>query len=224
MKISRFALVLARLTAALALAAIPFSGASLARADDPEPEVSSEEAAATPRDIWDRLLAVELIGGIDTPWGVFGGAVVISPVRYLALDVGGGISRDGGRVAGGARLVLPHANGSFGLRVGFAGGPLSWERPVPGTGTNIPGEVGSPERTARRTWEFVGFVDVSVNLEIRLDAGVYFRFLFGVEHALSGADSCVESTADGAVGFCARGSFQPVRTYVGLALGYAFDI
>lgn len=220
MKISRFALGLA-----LALAAAPFPGTSIVRADEPEPEVSSEpaeSAEAAPRDLWGRILAVELIGGVDTPYGVFGGAVVISPFRHLALDLGGGVSRDGGRVAGGARLVLPHANGAFGFRVGFAGGPLSWETPVPGTGGNVPGEVGTPERTARRTWEFVGFVDMSVQLEFRLDAGVYARFMFGVEHALAGADACVESGAGG--GACSPGSFQPMRTYVGLALGYAFDI
>ncbi|UJR79752.1 hypothetical protein [Sandaracinus amylolyticus] len=196
--------------------------AAIVRADEPDPEVSSEPAAAT-RDIWDRMLAVELVGGLDTPYGVFGGAVVISPIRHLALDVGGGVSRDGGRVAGGARLVLPHANGALGVRVGFAGGPLTWESAVPGH--NVPGdEVHTRDGVQRQTWEFVGFVDVSLSLEVRFDLGIYARFLFGVEHALSGPTSCEERIDGESIGPCSASSFQPTRTYVGLAVGYAFDI
>lgn len=206
---------------ALALTLLPSAG--IARADEPEPEVSSEPAAARTRDLWDRMLAVELIGGIDTPYGVFGGAVVISPIRNLALDIGGGVSRDGGRVAGGARLVLPHANGALGMRVGFAGGPLTWESAVPGH--NVPGdEVHTRDGVQRQTWEFVGFVDVSLSLEVRFDLGIYARLLFGVEHALSGPTTCEERIDGESIGACSASSFQPTRTYVGLAVGYAFDL
>lgn len=219
MKISRLAPILA-----LAFGLLPLLGTTSVRAD-PEPEVSSdpaESAEAAPRDLWSRMIAVEITGGIDTPYGLVGGAIVITPFRNLALDLGGGVSRDGGRVAGGARLVLPHANGAFGMRVGFAGGPLTWDTAV--HGTNVPGDPTGGERTAHLTWDFVGFVDLSLSLEVRFDMGMYLRFEFGVEHALAGADSCVENFEGMAVATCGRGVYQPTRSFVGLALGYAFDI
>jgi hypothetical protein len=187
-----------------------------------ESSAASDTPVARPRDLWDRLVSVELIGGVDTPFGVFGGAVVITPVRYLAFDLGGGASRDGGRVAGGARLVLPHANGAFGVRLGFAGGPLSWETQV--GGTSGPDEVSAAARTDRRVWEFSGFVDASISVEFRFDPGIYARLMLGVEHALSMADSCVATSANSGQGMCARGEYQPTRAYIGLAVGYAFDI
>lgn len=193
---------------------------------DPEPEVSTdpaEDQAAAPPDLWSRFLAVEVSGAVDGPFGVFGGAVVITPVRYLSLDAGGGVSRDGGRVAGGARLVLPHANAAFGVRVGFAGGPLTWDSPVAAPGNEIPEEVATRSATERRTWDFVGFLDVSVSLEVRFDFGMYTRFDFGIEHALAGPSSCVHTDSAGSTA-CSVGSFEPTRTWVSLALGYAFDM
>ncbi len=177
-------------------------------AADPEPEVSSEPEAR-PRDQWDRIIAGEIFGGVDTPYGLVGGAIVIIPVRNLAFDLGGGVSRDGGRVAGGVRLLLPFENAALGLRLGFAGGPLSWE-------TEGAGHV-------RRDWDFNGYVDGSVSLEFRATEGFYGRLQFGVEHALSGeADRCTFSQ-DGTVSPCSGGS-APTRPYLGLALGYAFDV
>lgn len=200
--------------------------APVARAHDPEPEVSSQPA----RSMWDRMIAAEIVGGIDTPWGLFGGAVIISPIRNLQFDVGGGVSRDGGRVTGGARLVLPHEHGALGLRAGFAGGPLTWEVRAPDPANPAAGDA--PFVTQRRSWDFVGFFDVSLSLEVRFDEGMYARLMFGVEHALAGADRCTEHHADGTTSACGSGDAggggvpggQPTRTYLGLALGYAFDL
>lgn len=214
---SRVALALA-----LALCLFPL-GSTVAFANDPDPEVSSEpaEATATPRDIWDRMLAFEITGGIDTPYGLVGGAVVVSPIRYLALDLGGGVSRDGGRVAGGARLVLPHANGAFGVRVGFAGGPLTWTSHSPDQTAAGRTDGGSPPLVAQtRSWDFVGFLDAAISLEIRFDMGIYTRVELGVEHALAGPDRCVEP---GVAAMCSPGG-APTRSYLGLAVGYALDI
>ena len=216
MKPSRIALV------ALALASLALlSGEPRAHADEPDPEVSSEPAARS-RDVWDRMLAVEIVGGVDTPYGLVGGAIVISPLRHLALDLGGGVSRDGGRVAGGARLVLPHAMGALGFRVGLAGGPLTWESPLPGP--NLPGDAHQSAGVQRQTWDFVGFLDLSLSLEFRFDAGFYVRGTFGAEHALSVASACEERIGDRSIGACTVHDFQPLRAYVGLALGYAFDL
>lgn len=213
MKSSRAVLLLASL---LMVVGTLFPAAS-GRADDPEPEVSTP---APERTRWDRMLAVEVVGGVDTPYGLIGAAVVVSPIRNLALDLGGGYSRDGGRVAGGARLVLPHENAAFGLRVGFAGGPLTWQSAVAGQPAPLGSMPSTGDSTQTRTWDFVGFLDVSLSLEVRFDMGMYLRFDFGVEHSLAGADRCVET--DG--GTCTAGGYQPTRSYVGLALGYAFDI
>lgn len=222
MKVARFALLLA-----LALGTLPLIAPATAAADDPEPEVSTEPAEpAAPRDIWDRMLAVEITGGIDTPYGLVGGAVVVTPFRNLALDLGGGVSRDGGRVAGGLRLVLPHANGALGFRVGFAGGPLSWDTTVPGQPGRITDGSDVPLVTQRRTWDFVGFFDASISLEIRFDMGVYTRVDLGVEHALASADHC--DLGDGAGSSActngAGGSGVPMRSYLQLSVGYAFDL
>ena len=60
--------------------------------EDPEPEVSSE-----PPSNYDRLLAIQVTGGLDTPLGVAGAAIEFAPVRYLAIYAGGGVSRSGAR-------------------------------------------------------------------------------------------------------------------------------
>jgi hypothetical protein len=208
----------------LSLVGLPLLAPTTAHAD-PEPEVSTptEEQATTPRDIWSRWLAVEIVGGVDTPYGLIGGAVVVTPYRYIALDAGGGYSRDGGRVAGGARLVLPHANGAFGVRVGFAGGPLTWDTRVPGQPGRSPTDPDVPDALQHRTWNFVGFIDVSLSLEVRFDFGMYLRAWFGVEHALASADRCSEEGPTGTRA-CTTAAGNPTRTYVGLSLGYAFDL
>ena len=191
---------------------------SMAAADEPEPEVSTAPAE-TPEDVWARLLAVEIIGGVDTPYGLVGGAMVVSPMRNLAFDLGGGYSRDGGRLAGGARLVLPHASGALGFRVGLAGGPLSWDTDAATLGNgHFSGDIPASAHE-RRTWDFTAFLDTSVSLEMRLDSGVYLRFMFGAEHALSAPGACTV-----AGGSCAAGSDAPTRAYVGLAAGYALDL
>lgn len=217
MNLSRVALAALALTA---LSLVQLSAAPSARADEPEPEVSSGPTER-PRDLWDRMLAVEIVGGIDTPYGLVGGAIVVTPIRYLALDVGGGVSRDGGRVAGGARLMFPHAMGALGMRVGLAGGPLSWESPLPGT--SLPGDEHQGRGTQRQSWDFVGFLDLSVSLEFRFDPGIYVRGQVGVEHALSEASACEERIGDTTIP-CTVHAYQPARAYVGLAVGYAFNL
>lgn len=200
--------------------ALPFFGTSVARADDPEPEVSDGEEVVDPQiEImhrrWDRMLGIELTGGVEnTPYGIVGGAVIIQPHRLFRIDLGGGGSRDGARVGGGVSLVMPQDHFALVIRLGAAGGPLSW------TSDRAP--------VITRYWNFAAFFNGEMGLEYRFDEGVLVRFYAGVETTLSGsADSCVASGPDsqGLSATCAP-NFEdhPARVFLGLSVGYMFDV
>ena len=177
---------------------------------EPEPEVSDgTPEESTPHDQFDRLIGDEIFGGVDIVYGLVGGALVIAPLRNLALDFGGGVSRDGARVAGGVRLLFPFQDSALVIRMGLAGGPLSWE--------------GDQSGHVVRRWDFTGFVDLSVGFEYRHPEGFYGRIQWGVEHALNpNPDTC---SVDGAPRSCGGSCGEaPVRAFVGLALGYMFDV
>ena len=206
--------------AALFMGAFALVPTSIARADDPEPEVSDHVEEPTGPDPmherWDRLLGVELVGGIDSPFGVIGAALDVQPLRFLRLDIGGGVSRDGGRLGGGASLVLPQDHFALTMRVGFAAGPLSWES-------------GDRQVRIREYWGFAAFFDTSIGLEYRFDMGLTIRASLGVETALNAAaDSCATSAPDpmtGLSGTCSPTSgHHPARLFLGLSVGYMFDI
>ncbi len=192
--------------------------ASTARADepgtteDPEPEVSDQAR------LWHRLLAVEVQGAIDGPLGVVGGSLVIAPLEALALEVGGGASRDGARVAGGVRLMLPQDHFALMMRLGVSAGPLTWE----GAGQSD----ADVRYTARRRWEFSAGMYADIGLQYRFDMGLYLGLMGGVETQFnSQADSCsVVETGGGAPNDCSADGFRPTRIYLGLQVGYAFDI
>ncbi len=212
---TRFRLVASLLTCLACL--YPMLAPSVVRADDPEPEVSDEVDPQI--DImhhrWDRFIGVELTGGVEnTPVGIVGGSVLIQPHRMLRLDVGGGGSRDGARISGGVSIVLPQDHFALVIRLGFAGGPLSW----------------SSDRTPMitRYWDFAGFFNGTVGLEYRFDEGVLVRLFAGVETTLSPvSDRCVAEGPDaqGLSGVCAPGFSQTTaRIFLGLSVGYMFDV
>jgi hypothetical protein len=216
---TRFRL-LALLLTSLACVSSPILGSSVAHADDPEPEVSDSEEPIDPQiDImhrrWDRLIGVELTGGVEnTPYGIVGGAVLIQPHRMFRIDLGGGGSRDGARVGGGIGLVLPQDHFALTIRLGVAGGPLSWQSDR------------GPAST--RYWNFAAFFNGEVGLEYRFDEGVLVRLYGGVETTLNDtADSCVAAPGDGAQigGVCSAFNNQhPARIFLGLSVGYMFDV
>ncbi|MFO0682951.1 MAG: hypothetical protein U0234_12920 [Sandaracinus sp.] len=202
--------------AALLLGAQP----SLAAADDPEPEVSDQVEPTPATDPmhqrWDRLLGVELTGGVDTPYGVVGASLLAQPLRNLRIDLGGGVSRDGARVAGGLSLVLPQDHFALVLRAGAAGGPLTWD---------------SSDRAVHihRYYSFAAYFDWSLGLEYRFDEGILLRLYAGGETVLNSAsDSCVATAPDtttGLEGNCVNAlGDHPSRLYIGLSVGYMFDI
>jgi len=202
--------------AAIAMSLAVLGGARSARADapveaDPEPEVSSQAA------LWNRLLAVELQAAVDGPLGVVGGSIVISPLTNLALEVGGGASRDGARVAGGFRIMLPQDHFAVTLRMGVAAGPLTWDTAAQDMGTTY---------TARRRWEFQAGMYADMGLQYRFDMGLYIGLNGGVEAGfMSTSDSCavVDGTQGGPT-TCSIGGGRTSRIYLGLSVGYAFDL
>jgi hypothetical protein len=171
---------------------------------DPEPEVSDSE---TPRSLYDRLLGVELIGGYNTSYGLVGANLRLSPIQYLTIDAGAGVSLDGVRVAGGLSGIFPQDHFAFTFRLGAAGGPIRWES------AGLQSEV--------RWWNFALFLDASMGLEYRSDEGITGRIFAGVEADFADrADSC--TTSEGAACDPGLGS-HPTRIYAGIAVGYMFD-
>lgn len=185
---------------------------------DPEPEVSDGED--TP-DQWDRWLGIELVGGLDTPYGLLGADVRLSPHRNVVFDIGGGGSRDGARVAGGVAFQIPDREFAFQVRGGVAGGPLTWD-----SGYEFEDSTGMLHAaTLHRAWDFTAFLDLDVALEWRHPSGWGGRIFFGVENDLiSTASRC--AVDDGTTETnCAPGSGgHPIRVYLGLSVGYSFDL
>ena len=182
--------------------------------EDPEPEVSDEANDFAHR--WNRLLAVELQGAIDGPLGVAGGSLIIQPIAGLGFEIGGGVSRDGGRVAGGLRATLPQDHFALMLRLGVEAGPITWD----GEGQSSAGA----RYTARRSWDFSAGMYADIGLQYRFDMGLYIGAMFGVETQFSPvADSCTIIAGEGGSS-CSRDGFRPTRVYAGLQVGYAFDI
>lgn len=200
------------------LALFGLATSTTARADepntaaDPEPEVSDQQR------LWGRLLAVELQGAIDGPLGVAGGTLIISPIAHLGLEIGGGVSRDGGRFAGGFRIMLPQDHFAVQLRMGVAAGPLTWD----GTAETD----GGTSYGVRRRWEFQAGMYADIGLQYRFDFGLYLGLNGGVEGSFTGtADNCsVTSEGAGLPNTCNVEGFRPIRIYLGLQVGYAFDI
>lgn len=208
---------------ALALALALMSAPSVVRAD-PEPEVSEPEPEVSEMDLrWNRLLSVELAAAIDGPYGVVGGTLVIAPTTNFALELGGGASRDGARVAGGLRFMFPQDHFAFVMRTGISGGPLTWDGPgAPQADTNSPVPTVTIGPDTRRRWDFAAFYYADLGLQYRFDMGLYLMVNGGAEVGLIGAaDSC--RSIDGASACSTEGS-NPARIYASLSIGYAFDV
>lgn len=181
--------------------------------EDPEPEVSTPAP-----DVFERLLAFSVTGGIDTPFGVAGGAIEFTPFRYLMIYAGGGIGRSGGRVAGGFQPQVPIGNGNIGLMLGLHGGPLDWESRG----------RGDEQLHTSRHWDFALFLHGGLSAEYRWDEGFFGRLSFGVEALMTpdAADQCVRGVEGerAECGVTAENLAKPVRGWAGLTIGYALDI
>lgn len=203
------------------LSAAPLAYAPLAHAqddeEDPEPEVSDQEeppAEAAPdlAAVYDRYLSLQVHGGIDTPFGVAGASIEFSPFRYLGIYAGGGIGRDGARIAGGLWGRVPVGRAAIGLMAGVGGGALGWDSP---------GFVGMQ---IHRYWEFALFLHAGVSFEYRWDEGFFFRLSFGADALVAGdPDDCRFSDTN-ACGLEGNNLAKPIRGWAGLTLGYALDL
>ena len=210
------------LIAALLLAFAGASGvlAPVAHAqteEDPEPEVADQGPEAEA--VYDRLLAVELVGGVDTPFGVAGGVIEFAPWRYLAFYAGGGIGRDGGRFAGGVHGRYPIGNAAVGLMLGFGGGAISWE------------STGGEMFLARRHWDMALFFHSGITFEYRWPEGIFGRIGFGMDGLITPEepDACSLGPANGSgsgepYGSAADTLALPIRGWAGLTIGYALDL
>jgi hypothetical protein len=184
---------------------------------DPEPEVADggaeedpEPEVATPTsNMWDRIFALSVTVGIDTPFGIAGLAAEVTPFQYLAIYAGVGIGRDGVRVAGGLRPQFPMGNAALGILLGLAGGPLDWD------------SRGGDAQETHRWWEFALFFHTGISFEYRFDEGLFGRLEFGVEALIEPTEATTCRFEGG--GMCGTsGLAAPVRGWAGLTAGYAF--
>ncbi|MGE0792011.1 MAG: hypothetical protein AB7S26_40430 [Sandaracinaceae bacterium] len=208
---------LSRATCALALGLALSIGAlsSPAYADDPVPEVSDGAPDAEPRDVWGSLLQLSATVGLDTPFGVAGGAIEFTPWRYLAIYAGGGIGRAGGQASGGIRFQFPVGNGAVGLMTGVGGGAQDWDN-------NVSGGV------VTRHWDFAFNLHMGVTFEYRWEMGLFGRLAFGATGILeSQPESCTMTVDDNTPAACNFSSdilAAPIWGWAGLTVGYALDL
>ncbi len=200
--------------------------AAPAYADDPEPEVSDSDPTADDGDVWDSLLQLSITLGLDTPFGVAGGAIEFTPYRYITIYAGGGVARFGGRVAGGLRLNFPIGNAAVGMMLGAGGGSQEWDSTLPGVGATQPDSF-----TITRRWDFAFDVHAGITFEYRWDMGLFGRIGFGATGIIeSDADTCTirPEGADASTGTdclsAARDLASPIWGWAGLTIGYALDL
>lgn len=197
----------------LALAALAgallFAPTALAQdEEDPEPEVSTPNPTDA---VWDRVLAVAATVGVDTPFGIGGARVEVTPFRYLSIYAGGGVGRDGARFAGGLRPQFPMGNGAMGLMVGLTGGPLDWD------------SRGYEDTRIHRYWDMALFVHGGVTGEYRWNEGVFGRIEIGFEQLVTPDTPTACTASDG--NSCLDVSLaHPVRGWIGLTVGYALEL
>ncbi len=179
--------------------------------EDPEPEVSTPDPTEA---VWDRVLAISATVGLDTPLGIGGAAIEVTPIRYLAIYAGGGVGRDGVRFAGGIRPQFPFRNLSLGLMLGVTGGPLDWDSH---------GADGGDGVSIHRYWEMALFVHGALTGEYRWDSGLFGRLEFGAEALVTPSEATVCTQSDGNA--CGDASlWMPIRGWFGLTVGYALDL
>jgi len=185
-----------------------------ARADDPEPEVSDTDPESQ-GDVWDRLLQLQITLGLDTPFGVAGGAIELTPHRHITLYAGGGVTRAGGRFAGGLRVNFPLGNAAVGLLAGAGAGSLDWESDIPGG-------------TVDRHWDLGFDIHTGITFEYRWDNGLLGRLAFGAQGIVDqAADTCSQSIGENEPTECAFPAAtlsNPIYGWAGLTVGYALDL
>jgi hypothetical protein len=181
--------------------------------EDPAPQEDPEPEVSTQADAWDRILAFTVTGGLDTPYGVAGAAVEVTPFRYLTIYAGGGVGRSGGRFAAGLHPQFPIGRAALGMMVGVSGGPLDWD-------SRAGGNLG-----VHRYWEFGLFVHTGATFEYRWDNGFFGRLEAGAEMLVTpwDATSCTY-LGDGSSCGSGTGLWAPFRGWIGLSLGYALDL
>jgi hypothetical protein len=216
---------LALAAALLAVAVPPIAAPSVVHAQegvdqlDPEPEVSN-------RDLFDRLLSISGALAVDGPVGIGGAYVTLSPIRYLSIYAGAGGGRNGFRVAGGLRLHYPVGNGSVGIEGGAAGGPMEWRSNDIDPASLDPGVDPADIEVfpTVRYWDFALHLHMALVFDVRFDPGILFRLHLGTEFltAPDRADRC--TGGPNGPGTCTTRGNNPIRPFVQLTVGYAFDL
>lgn len=195
---------------------------------DPEPEVSVEESEeAEDADVWSRLLALSLVGGWNTPWGVFGANLDIAPLRWLVIYVGGGAtsqgqplngpgtSRLGWRATTGLKGRAPVGNGAVGLSSGISFANFQVRSD----------QLDEDDNTVQllRSWDVALFWHIALSFEYRFDHGLLLSAFVGADQLVAdiAGTTCIQSAG----GECRIRDFgNPTSVFIGGSLGYALDL
>lgn len=149
---------------------------------------------------WDREVTLwgHLLG---SPFGVLGTSLDYSPIRYLALEFGVGISFVGQQAGAWPRVRLPILQS-----LAISAGPLLLVGDL---------ELGSSEE--RRTWQPALIGGAAGGLEGRGEGGFSWRCFLGGGDVLNRDEvACPRSVSD-----CSAG--DTAHPYFGVAFGYAFE-
>jgi hypothetical protein len=172
---------------------------------------SALASGATPpeSDPWTRVLAVDAHVGLGTPYGLAGLSVEVSPVRFFAIEAGGGHSGYGPQIAGMARLRIPFGADALALGGGVSGGDYS------AADTFL-------EPMWSKDWSPAYWVNLELAYSHRWRNGFELRPYVGVTSLLNPGDAvCVPNNNIGD-GKCGNPATR--LPYAGLAIGYAFDL
>jgi hypothetical protein len=173
------------------------------------------EEPSAPDDPW-RARPISLAGQmIATPYGFAGASVAVTPVRWLSVEAGGGVTVDGPQAA-----LMPRGRIFVSRKVALSLGlGASFGRYVDAHDLQLCAIVPFGARCPPdpvRTWETAAWANALGALEGRTGSGFEWRVFAGIGRLLNrGAFVC-----DG--GSCPDAA--PTQPYAGLALGYAFGL
>jgi len=185
------------------------------------PVSAARGVAANPAalDPWHRVLSLDAQAGVGTPLGFGGVAVDATPSPYFTIGVGVGGSKSGAQGALMGRLRILSESGTG---IAFGGG-VSF-------GAYDASPLFEWDTSTRWHWSQAVWANIEMSVEHRWPSGFELRGFWGTALLTNKtASSCSEVDLEAheslsCSGGGADGMFITEVPYMGLSLGYAFDL